>query len=382
MHAAASDHCSPAVIGGDAAANILRASLFHFRHPLLVGDHLPREQDGVGIAGADEFVGDPRMAYPADQENRLLRDGLDGPGVFALPSLLESHRRVNPGVVNAGGYAHIVDIGLSLEIRVDAFDVLDFEIALPERGRIDAVSEERPIANPFANPSHCFDREPQAILIRSAPAVRTVIVEGREELPGKVAVRDVKFDAVQPGGNGALGGILVTLQNVFDLVLFQLLGRRTARNFASRHLARRQHIGIVFVGVARRIGFQERCRRTQSQMKELHRERAAVPLYRPGHIGQTFHLSVVPEAGEAEWSINRVLVYQVAAQNDHAQAGFGALFVVSHGLFGKNSFMRTSYPCRANRTEHDTVWQRGVAYPQGRQQMTIGAGVGHGRFLP
>ena len=272
---------------------------------------------------------------------------------------------MNPGVVNAGGYAHIVDIELSLEIRVDAFDVLDFEIALPERGRIDAISEERPIADPFANPSHRFDREPQTILVRSAPAVLTVIVERREELPGQVAVRDVKFDAVQPGGNGALGGILVALQNVFDLVLFQLLGRRTTWNFTGRHLARRQHVRIVFVRVARGVGFQERCRRTQSKMQELHRERAAVPLYRPGHIGQAFQLSVVPKTGEAERSINRVLVYQVAAQNDHAQAGFGTLFVVGHRLLGKDSFMRASYPCRANRTEDDTVWQGGVADPQG-----------------
>ena len=58
---------------------------------------------------------------------------------------------MNPGVMNPGGHTDIVDVGCLFEVRMDALDILDFEVAFPKGGRIDAVTEERPIADAFAD---------------------------------------------------------------------------------------------------------------------------------------------------------------------------------------------------------------------------------------
>src|ERR1700751_4131570 len=113
---------------------------------------------------------------------------------------------MDPGMVNAGRHAHIVDVELLLEIGVDALDVLDLEIALPEGGRVDAIANERPVADALANSSHRLKRKPQPVLVRAAPAVGALVVEGREELPGQIAVSDVKFDAVEASGDRPPGG--------------------------------------------------------------------------------------------------------------------------------------------------------------------------------
>ena len=166
----------------------------------------------------------------------------------------------------------------------------------------------------------------------------------------------MEFDTVEPGGNGAFGGVFVALHNVFDLLFFQLLGRRTAENLASRHLARRQHVGIVFVRVARWICFQKGRRRPQPEMQELHRDRAAVPLYRARHVGQSFELRVVPKTREPERRIDRVLVNQVAAQNDHSEAGFGAFLVIGDGLLREDPLMWASHPRWTNGSKYGPVW--------------------------
>src|SRR5271154_4584634 len=48
LDAAAAGHRPPAIVRRDAAANIINAALLYFRHPLLVGYHLPGKQDSVG----------------------------------------------------------------------------------------------------------------------------------------------------------------------------------------------------------------------------------------------------------------------------------------------------------------------------------------------
>ena len=136
--------------------------------------------------------------------------------------------------MHAGRHAHIVDVELLLEIGMNALDVFDLEVALPERRGIDAIAEERAVADPLADPPHRLERKAQAVLIRSAPAVAAVVVERRQELPGQVAVGDVKLDAVETGGDGAPRRVLVALQDVLDLVFLKLLRRRPAGNFARR----------------------------------------------------------------------------------------------------------------------------------------------------
>ncbi len=271
----------------------------------------------------------------------------------------------------------IVDVDLPLEIGMDALDVFDLEVALPERGGIDAIAEKRPVADALADPPHCLDRKAQAVLVRPAPAVAAMVVERREELPGQVAVGDVKLDAVEARGDGAPSRILVALQDVFDLVFLELLWCRPAGNFPGRQLARREHVGVVFVRMARRIGLEKRRRRAQPEVQQLHSKRTAVPLDRPRHVGQALELRVVPEPGKPERRVDRILVDQVAAEDDHAETGPGALLVIGHGLLGEDPFVRATHPRRADRREHDPVRDRRVPDAQWGEQVIIGPAGGH-----
>ena len=242
---------------------------------------------------------------------------------------------------------------------------------------MNSIAEKRPIADALTDPAHRLDRKPQSVLVRSAPAVGTLVVERREELPRQIAVGDMKLDAVETGRNGAAGGILVALQNIFNLMLFEFFGGRTAGNFARRHLARREHVGIVFVGIACRVGLQERCRRSQTEMQKLHRKRAAVPLHRPRHIGEPLELRIVPQAGKPKRRIDRVFIDQMPAENDHAKPGLGALLVIGDRLLGKNTLVRAPNPGRTNRAEYHAIRKRRVADAQRREQMAIRSVVGH-----
>ena len=138
-------------------------------------------------------------------------------------------------------------------------------------------------------------------------------------------------------------------------MLFEFFGRGTAGNFARRHLARREHVGIVFVGIARRVGLQERCRRSQTEMQELHRKRATVPLHRSRDVGEPLELRVVPQTGKPERRVDGVFIDQMPAENDHTETGLGALLIIGDRLLGKNALVRTPDPGRANRAEYDAI---------------------------
>src|SRR6185503_5007883 len=99
------------------------------------------------------------------------------------------------------------------------------------------------------------------------------------------------------------------------------------------------------------------------------------------HIRQALELRVVPEPGKAERRIDGVLVDQVAAEDDHAEAGPGALLVIGDGLFGEDALVRAAHPCRADRREHDPVRDRRVPDAQWREQVAVVPGVGHARPL-
>ena len=122
--------------------------------------------------------------------------------------------------------------------------------------------------------------------------------------------------------------------------------------FAGRHLTRGKHVGIVFVGIARQVGLQERRRRAQAEMQKLHRERAAVPFHRARHIGEPFELRIVPQAGKAERRIDRIFINEVPAENDHSEPGLGAFLVIGDRLLGEDTLMRASDPGRADRREN------------------------------
>jgi hypothetical protein len=164
-------------------------------------------------------------------------------------------------------------------------------------------------------------------------------------------------------------------------VFLELLRRRPAGNFSRRQLARGEHVGVVLVRMTRRVGLEKGRRRAQPEVQQLHGERAAVPLDRPRHVGEALELCVVPKPGKPEWRIDRVLVDQVAAEDDHSKAGPGALFVVGYGLLGENALMRAAHPCRTDGREHDPVRDRRVPDAQRREQVGVGPSVGHGRSL-
>ena len=283
--------------------------------------------------------------------------------------------------MNPGRHTHIVDIGLLLEIEVNALNVLDFQIAFPERRRVDAIAEDGAGADSPANALQAFERKPQPVLVRSAPTVVALIVERRQKLPRQIAVAEVQFDAVQARGDRAPAGFRKALQHVFDLVLLDLLRRRSARHFTYRHLARPEHVGIVFVGVARRIGLQKRRGRSQTDMQQLRDDRTVMLFDRSRHARKPFDLLFVPKAGKGGGRIEGVLVDEMSAKDDHSDSGLGALFVIRDGLLGEDALVCASHPGGADRSEDHPIGNLGVANLPGRKQTGIRASTRHGDSL-
>jgi hypothetical protein len=115
-------------------------------------------------------------------------------------------------------------------------------------------------------------------------------------------------------------------------------------------------------------------------MQKLQHERAAMPFHRPRHIGEPFELGVVPQSGKTKRRVDRVLIDEMPAEDDHAEAGPGALLVISDRLFGEDALVRASHPGRADRRENHPIRQGGITDAQRRERMAIRPSVGHGRF--
>jgi hypothetical protein len=77
LDATAADHASPAVVGGNAAPDVLRTTFARLLCPLSVREQLAGEQDRVGLVGREDLLGDLRVRDAADEQNRLRRDLLD-----------------------------------------------------------------------------------------------------------------------------------------------------------------------------------------------------------------------------------------------------------------------------------------------------------------
>src|SRR5262249_13112816 len=140
LHALAAGGVAPAVIGGNAAADVLLAALRRLPRPFRVRGQLAGEADGVAVAGLQQLLGVGRTGDAADQQHRLGRHAADVAGVAALPPALEMHRGVDEGVVHTGRHADIVEVDLLLERCHDLLDLVDLEVARPERGRVDAIT--------------------------------------------------------------------------------------------------------------------------------------------------------------------------------------------------------------------------------------------------
>ena len=110
-------------------------------------------------------------------------------------------------------------------------------------------------------------------------------------------------------------------------------------------------------------------------MQQLHRKGAAMPLYRPGDIRESFKLRVVPKSGKAYGGVDCVLVDEVAAENDHPQASLGALLVVGNRLFRKDSFVGIAHPSWTHRRKNHAIRNGRVSDPQRRKKMRIRIGI-------
>ena len=87
--------------------------------------------------------------------------------------------------------ADVIDVGLLFEIEMDALYVFDFEVAFPKRSGIDAIAENGATADFSPDTSQAFDRKPQAIFIRAAPAISSLVIERRKELPRQITMGEM-----------------------------------------------------------------------------------------------------------------------------------------------------------------------------------------------
>src|SRR6202167_1183959 len=109
-------------------------------------------------------------------------------------------------------------------------------------------------------------------------------------------------------------------------------------------------------------------------MQELYRKRATMPLYGSRDIREPFELRVIPQPRKTHGGIDRILVDEVTAENDHSQTGPGPLLVVSNRLFGKDSLVGRANPGWTHRGESNAIRKGGISDPQRRKQMRIRVG--------
>src|ERR1700730_10253807 len=126
---------------------------------------------------------------------------------------------------------------------------------------------------------------------------------------------------------------------MFDLVLFQLLGSWASGDLSYRHLARSYCIGIVLVRIASGIGLEKRRWRSKPDVEELRDQRAAMLFDCPRHPSDAFHLLIIPKARECRWSVDRILLDDLTAKDDHSQSRPRSLLIVGDRLIGKDPFV-------------------------------------------
>ena len=142
LDAPAGDDAPPAVVDGHATADVVLAPVADLLHPVLVGEELTRQQDGVSLAGLEDLFGDPGVGDAPHEQDRRVRDLFDSLGVAALPAGLVGHRGVDERVVDACGDVHVVHVGALVEIGHDPLHVVHLQVAGPERGGVDAVAHD------------------------------------------------------------------------------------------------------------------------------------------------------------------------------------------------------------------------------------------------
>ena len=272
--------------------------------------------------------------------------------------------------MHAGRDVDVVDVRPPLDLGDDVAHLVDFQIARPERGRVDAVADEPVVAGGSPHPLQCLEGEAQAVLLRAAPAVGPLVVERRDELPGQVAVAQMKLDPVEPRRERADRGAAKGLQQLLDLVLIQLLGRGRAGEFAQGHLARRDGVpGLI--GVVGGL-LLEGGEAAHARVPELDRELAALLVDRVGDFRQRLDLPIVEELRHQQRRHEGAAVDMGPADDDEADSALGTLPVIVGRHVDEEPVPRVGDPARAGRREHHPILDRGVANLPFREKPWIG----------
>lgn len=214
------------------------------------------------------------------------------------------------------------------------------------------VDQDEVRADPLTDPAHDLDREPDAVLVRAAPAVGAVIGGCGDELVDEVALGAHDLDPVVPGTACESGRPDEVLDGLLDLVV----GEGVRGEGADRRLdrARCHQIGVV---------------RVAAEMQDLHGDPAARRVDGRGDpcvllgLGLGGHLGTAGQGAGAG-------VGGDAAGDHQADAAPGALRVEGgHPLEAVLDLFETY----VHRAHQHTVGKRGEAQVERAQQMRVRA---------
>ena len=367
LHPLAGGRVPPAEVRGHATADVVLPAFARLVRPLRIGEELAGETDGVAVAVLEELLRDVRGGDPADQEHRLRRHSADLARVVLLPAPLEVHRGMDEGVMDAGGDAHVVEVDQPLEVADDLLHLVDLEVPRPEGGGVDPVPHERLPANRAADGVHRLDRKREPRFMGAAPPVGALVVERRQELPGEVAVAQVKLDAVEARCHRAAGGRGVGVDELEDLLLGHRLRRRPARELSERHLARGERVPARVERRAR-VLLGER-QPAHPGVPELNGELRPLRVDRLGNPRERLDVVVGVELRGEEGSGEGVRVHVRRADDDEPDPAPRPLPVVLGRHVGEHA--GAVHPGRAGRRKHDAVRDPGPADPPGREEPRV-----------
>ncbi len=232
---------------------------------------------------------------------------------IARPDAIEARRRRVLAPLGDAGEVDVPDV----DEMVDHLGERD-SVALELRARL---AEEHVAREPNGDRGvvadgllDLLDRlapEAGAVLERAAVLVRSLVVEGRQELLRQVRVRAVDVDDVEPGRPCALGSVDVHLLDVADVVLVHLDAVRQVLEVA-RDLggpardAARLHAGGVRAGVPQLAGGE-----------------GVVLVEHVAHDREVLDVVVVPEAGRDAVGVVRLGRDRAVLRADAAVAALG-----------------------------------------------------------
>jgi hypothetical protein len=345
------------LVAGDAGVDLVLAPLCGLVHQLGVGQHRARHRHQVGIAArqhglghrrhVDAVAGDHRHAQVLAQPARDLRErgtwhhGSDG-----------RHRRFVPAEVGAddGGAVGLHGLG-------QRHHLVPRQSAVQHVHRGNAEDDDEVGPDGGAHALHHLAREAHAVVPRAAPAVVAQVGLLDQKGADQVAARADDLHAVVAGQTGHCGA----LRKVGDLLLDAGFIQFVRCVAADARLHRRRRHAV------RRAGQRPHVQDLQADLHvgvgRVHGGGDLPVLLGLGRRGQ-----LAADAG--------LFVGGDAASDDHAHAAARAFGVVrGHAFEAVGCFFQPG----VHRAHQDAVLQPREAQVQGREDMRVAGGAGHGR---